>query len=64
MTKSEAESIEECWRGQIRGFNYDWFVLAEYVAAAPLLFTNREEAINHANESEPTSANTLVFIST
>lgn len=67
MTGSEAKWINErlpCLCGEIRVFNYDWFILTEYIAIALVVFTNCKEAINHANESEPMSANTLVFIRT
>lgn len=68
MRKNESMNItpvgEEGLCGEIRGFNYDWFILTEYIAVPLIVFTNCKEAINHANESELMSANTLVFIRT
>lgn len=55
---------EESVCGEIRVFNYDWFILTEYISIPLIVFTNCKEAINHTNESEPMSANTLVFIRT
>ncbi len=50
------------WGRRIKAFNYDWLIFAEYIGIQLAVFTESEEAINHANESELMSANTLVFI--